>query len=68
MLIFDPVRRRTTMPSTVGHFGAASSTIAFNLISLPRRYTPSAVTIALHWQSFTRSLIESAENPPKITV
>ena len=37
-------------------------------MTFPRRQPPSAVMINFAWQSFTRSLIASELNPPKITV
>ncbi len=48
--------------------GRARSTLAFSSTILPRRQPPSAVMMTRAWQSLTRSLIASLENPPKITV
>jgi hypothetical protein len=48
-------------------FAIASSTFAFSGTFVPRRRPWSAVTIATHSESLTRSTIESGEKPPKIT-
>ena len=63
----EPERRYTTTFFTVGHCAIASSTVAFSFTSLPRRYDVSWVRIATHCESFTRSTIALAANPPKIT-
>ncbi len=63
-----PVRLRTITCSTLGVAGTARSTLAFSSTILPRRQPPSAVMMTRALQSFTRSLIASLENPPKMTV
>jgi hypothetical protein len=63
-----PVRLSTITRSTLGVAGTARSTLDLSSMIFPRRQPPSAVMMTRAWQSFTRSLIASLENPPKMTV
>ncbi len=60
---------RTTRAFSIGLSALiASLTFCFNSTILPRLYPPSAVIINLDCESSTLSRIDSALNPPKITL
>ena len=62
-----PVTRCTTTTAvTDGVEATASSTAGLSRAGAPRRKPPSAVTTTLASASFTRSMIESGEKPPKM--
>ncbi len=63
------VRRSTITPVTWPSPSlSAASTLALSGTTLPRRQPPSAVTMSLAPLSASRSLIDSALNPPNTTV